>query len=449
MNMLLRDLLNGFQTRKRIFVQTAYTTSLLAAGLLCIGQATAATPANNVQAIAKQVRDNFFSIAKGDEIAKILENEAKAGKYDKYTVPGDLATALSNRMKEFDKHFNVLWNVSASANQVRPSSTASSIRAFEAVDQRYNYGFSKVEILPGNIGYINVSRFAMIDTNDAQSPARKAADAALSMIANTNAVIIDVRENPGGAPQMVGYLVSAFHSGKDIYNDFHTRTGIIAEAPSTFHANPRTNVPLYILTSKSTGSAAEGFPYTLKAAKRATLIGETTYGGANPGRAFDAGDGFSVFISTGKSLNPFTGTNWEGAGAEPDIKVKAEEALHVAQVKALNDLLATNEKANTEHEARRPLVWALDALQPPTVAAWITADYVGNYLGNVISADGKQLRFGPKQKIMVPVAQDVFIQAGRADQRYTFVRDVKGKVVALEILSVDGPTRRYTRNTEV
>ena len=81
----------------------------------------------------------------------------------------------------------------------------------------------------------------------------------------------------------------------------------------------------------STSSAAEAFPYTLKAAKRATLIGEATWGGANPGGFVEAGDGFSVFISDGLLVNPFTGTNWEGTGATPDIKVDATEALNVAQ----------------------------------------------------------------------------------------------------------------------
>lgn len=421
----------------------------LAAGLFLhsgqtfAAQATTFTPVQAVQAVAKQVRANFYSVAKGDEIAKVLENEAKQGKFDQYTVPGDLATALSSRMKAFDKHFNVLWSGSTSAAQDRPNTTRSPMRDLESLDKRKNFGFDKVEILPGNIGYINMSHFGMIDTTDAQSPARRAADAALAMIANTDAVIIDVRNNIGGAPQMVGYMVSAFHSGKDIYNTFHSRSGTFIEGPRTPYADPRTNVPLYILTSKRTGSAGEGFPYTLKAAKRATLVGEATYGGANPGGQFDAGNGFSVFVSTGKSVNPFTGTNWEGTGAEPDIKVNAEEALNVASIHALKDLLATS----TDPRVRQSLSWALDVLQPPTVAAWDAADYVGNYLGNLISANGKQLSFGHSHKTMVPVAKDVFILAGRADQRFTFVRDANGKVIALEILNDRNMNSRYTRNT--
>ena len=64
--------------------------------------------------------------------------------------------------------------------------------------------------------------------------------------------------------------------------------------------------------------------------KRATLVGETTGGGANPGGGFPINEKMTVFIPTGKAINPVTGTNWEGVGVVPEVKVPAEEALDKA-----------------------------------------------------------------------------------------------------------------------
>ena len=130
-----------------------------------------------------------------------------------------------------------------------------------------------------------------------------------------DAVIIDLRYNGGGSPAMVGYLVSAFTPrDADIYNVFHGREGTESERPKDAYASPRLDVPLYVLISGLSASAAESTTYTLQAAHRATVVGEPSAGAANPGGEFPVGDGFNVFISTGTPVNPVTGKNWEGVG---------------------------------------------------------------------------------------------------------------------------------------
>lgn len=88
--------------------------------------------------------------------------------------------------------------------------------------------------------------------------------------------------------------------------------------------------PLFILTSKRTFSAAERVAYDLQALKRAVIVGEVTGGGANPFEYRRLSDHFALDLPESKSINPITGTNWEGVGVKPDIQVPADQALDKA-----------------------------------------------------------------------------------------------------------------------
>ncbi|MFL9455928.1 S41 family peptidase [Tolypothrix bouteillei VB521301_2] len=116
---------------------------------------------------------------------------------------------------------------------------------------------------------------------------------------------------------------------------------------------------MYILTSKETFSAAEDFTYNLKALRRATIIGETTGGGAHWGHRHRINDHFVVFIPTGRPINPITQTNWEGVGVTPDIEVSAELALKTAHLIAMNKLLPTS----TQPELIQELHEAIERVQ--------------------------------------------------------------------------------------
>jgi C-terminal processing protease CtpA/Prc len=96
--------------------------------------------------------------------------------------------------------------------------------------------------------------------------------------------------------------------------------------------------PVFALTSKRTFSAGEEFAYNLKNLKRATIIGETTGGGAHPvsGRRID--DHFWIGVPFARAINPISKTNWEGAGVEPDVKASASEAPDVAKKMAAEQI---------------------------------------------------------------------------------------------------------------
>jgi hypothetical protein len=295
---------------------------LVAALLLSTFAVLAQVPAPSpVQAVAQAIRDHYFDAARGAQIADGLLAAAGQGELPDVGTPEALADAMTARLKPLDRHFKVQWNAPGADSGPSPGGPR---RAGGPLVR-------KVEVLPGNIGLLSLGEFAHFRFGDAEAPARREIDAALARLAGTDAMVIDLRDNPGGSPNMVGYLTSAFTPrGADIYNTFHTREGLMSEAPLVWHPSPRLDEPVYLLINGRTGSAAEAFAYTMKNAGRATVVGEASGGAANPGRFFDLGDGFRVFVSTGSPVSPVTGTNWEATGVQPDLAVASDQALERA-----------------------------------------------------------------------------------------------------------------------
>ena len=93
--------------------------------------------------------------------------------------------------------------------------------------------------------------------------------------------------------------------------------------------------PVYLLTGPGTFSGGEEFSYDMQVLKLATLYGETTGGGDNPGDTRPVGSGLTIFVPTGRAENPVTKTNWEGTGVKPDVATSAAEAFGKAYAAAL------------------------------------------------------------------------------------------------------------------
>ncbi|HEV2082397.1 MAG TPA: S41 family peptidase [Brevundimonas sp.] len=405
-------------------------------------------PRQTVAAVANAVREVYFDPAKGDRIADALEAEAASGAFDALTDPRDLATALTVRLKPEDAHFNVTWNPQASETAPPLPRTGgpqgpapSGPRTPPPGMVRGNFGFTDVRILPGNVGYVEMKSFADIFFGDPDDPARKRADAVLDFLSGTDAVIIDLRDNGGGAPSMVGYLVSAFVGpDRDVYNVFHSRDGTEREAPEAFHPAPRLDVPVYVLTSGRTGSAGEAFPYTLQAADRATIVGEASGGAANPGGMVPVGGRFAVFVSGGSPRNPLTGGNWEGTGVVPDVATPWDRALETAHLLAL-DAIVQKDPARTD--AR----WAAQALRTAPVAVDL-APYVGGYGEWTVTAqDGRLLATRGRRPplTLVPLGDDVFSRAGDPGTRVTFFRNADGGVGGFDVAGPGGSGPRFRR----
>jgi C-terminal processing protease CtpA/Prc len=216
-----------------------------------------------------------------------------------------------------------------------------------------NFGFSKIERMKGNVGYLKFDGFM-----EPSSGAGDVAAGAMAFLAGTDALIIDLRENGGGSPAMVAFLCTYLFDKPVHLNDLYWRaTGQTQQWWTLpFVPGPRyVGKEVYLLTSSRTFSAAEEFTYNLKTQKRATLVGETTGGGANPGGVERLTDHFAAFVPGGRAINPITGTNWEGTGIAPDIQAPADQALDVAYRTALGKLAGASRGPFLDRETKEAL----------------------------------------------------------------------------------------------
>jgi retinol-binding protein 3 len=282
-------------------------------------------------AIAKL--DSFYvfpEVAK--RMADSLRKRAARGEYDTYTNAISFSMKLNRDVGELsrDKHMRVNYSVRPIPPRPAtppPPSPADSARMRAQMDE-FNCGFVKVEQLDGNVGYVKFNGFFNVD---ACGPT---ASAAMNFVAGSRALIVDLRDNGGGSPAMVAYISSYLFSTRTHLNDLWTRhTGKTEEFWTRDDIPGRRfggEKPVYVLTSSRTFSGAEEFSYNLKSLKRATLIGETTGGGAHPVSGHRIDEHFMIGVPFARAVNPITRTNWEGVGVEPDVKVPAADALATA-----------------------------------------------------------------------------------------------------------------------
>ncbi|MDC3961746.1 S41 family peptidase [Polyangium jinanense] len=312
-----------------------------------------------IDALLKNLDARYVFPEKAKLVRAAVEARRKRGEYDKLTTGHALATTLTTHVNEVlkDAHFRVRYHdqkIPEAELQTEP--TAAERERFVAEGDRLNGGFERVERLPGNIGYVEVRSFSFLGRGV------EAAAAAMNFVAETDALIIDLRRNGGGDPELVAALCSYFFDGAVHLNDIYDRP---KNETRQFWTSP--TVPgkrylgkdVYVLTSKRTGSGAEEFAYDLQTQKRAVIIGEKTWGGANPGEVLRLGDHLAAFVPSGRAINPITKTNWEGVGVLPDIAVPPEDALRVAQVRALQKRIA----AATEPELKKSLEERLHELE--------------------------------------------------------------------------------------
>jgi hypothetical protein len=317
---------------------------------------TAAQKKTVVDTLAAKLATNYVFPDVAAKTGDALKAKLAKGGYDGAGTRKAFMDLLSEDLRNFgnDRHFRVRYDpeFKEDEDEDRPP-TAKEREEMKAMAARRGFGIAKAEILPGNVGLLDLRGFG---PTEGVGPALSAA---MAMLSGTDAFILDLRQNGGGSPETVAFLCSYFFDEgdsrhlNDIYNRprNHTRQFWTVAVPGPRYGGTR---PVWVLTSGRTFSGGEECAYDFQTQKRAVLVGEVTGGGANPGGAVALGEGFLAFVPTGRAINPVTKTNWEHVGVKPDVAVPAADALKVAHAAALRKL-AEGEKdpdAKARLEAR-------------------------------------------------------------------------------------------------
>ena len=414
----------------------------------------AAQKTDVVESISKLLVDKYIFLKKAEKMQDHVKTKLKEGKYDGMTSVDDFARVLTEDLRSVskDKHIRVVHNpdlvrrIKMSDSKSEEERKKERERAIAGERQR-NFGFQKMELLEGNIGYLDLRYFSGV------RPSGETAVAAMNFLSNANAIIFDLRKNGGGNPSMIQLLSSYFLDDYTHLNSFENRGEDSLQQFWTLPYVPGRNMyetELYVLTSSRTFSGAEEFTYNMKNLERGTIIGETTGGGAHPGGMRIAKHDFLVWVPTGRAVNPITKTNWEGIGIEPHISVPQDEALEKAHAMALKKLIEKTE----DKEKKMALKWALDGLKaksdPVEIDITILDKYTGKYTrGDIVLKNGQlSLVIGSQKMPMIPMTDTYFMLEGQSAIRLEFVKDESGEGYKIITHFSNGNTEVVNRVTE-
>ncbi|GAB2595975.1 S41 family peptidase [Spirosoma areae] len=326
---------------------------------------------NTIDATLKLLNEQYVFPAVAGQMEQSVRGRLRT--YDTITNGHVLAHQLTKDLQAIshDRHLNVTYYPNGvPADQIWHSEPTPQEREAEQTALRRelprdNFGIGDVSVLKGNLGYVNFKYLAPPEF------AGETYTAVMNYLAHTDALIIDLRQCSGAISEhAIPFLCSYFFGQPTHLNDFYWRTGNRTVQSWTYAQVPGRSYgikPLYVLTSRRTFSGAEGLAYFLKTLKRATLVGDTTRGGANPSGTLRINGNFTVHVPVGRATSPITKTNWEGVGVAPDTVVLANRALYTAQLIAYRNLLTQTHLDPDWREALRSLMAEL-ANNPPRFA---------------------------------------------------------------------------------
>ena len=435
--------------------------------------------------VAADLYENaYVEPEKARRISEELRKRVESGRYDGTGTVSTLADRLTADLQEIghDKHLGARYDPQLSAGD--PHAGATRRRVVEAPpgvaggegpirvvrsagprdparaekDRRSNYGFHRLERLDGNVGYLEMREIAPIGmingaAGAGATGARDTAAAAMAFLASSDAIIIDLRQCPGGSADTVSFLASYFFGPerRELFTRYD-RPLNETRVEYTVEDLPGRRLPdtdLWILVGPGTASAGESLAYLLQQFGRATVVGETTAGAGYNVAIMPVGDGLVVGVSVAKPMHPKTGRGWEGDGVKPDVSIAAADALTTAHASALRKLLAKE----SEGPRRKELDWALDRVAPTgkrKVAAAELAALKGRYGERTVTLEDGHLvcrAANGRARTMDPVGKDSFTWDDQT--RASFTKDSAGRPAELVLERTDGTVERFPRQTEI
>jgi len=424
------------------FIITAVISLSLLTTQVNAEQLSNLTKKNTINSAADLLSKNYVYPSIAEKMNSYIRDKLEKGKYEQINDSNAFADKLTEDLQFIskDKHLRIKNDPTRVAvlreEEKQPDSDKIDPDFLRQAKQE-NFGFKEVRIIDGNIGYLNLTRFYHTSIGG------DTAVSAMNFLANTDALIIDLRKNGGGSPSMTQLITSYLYGDEPVHlNTFYKRPSDSLKQTWTLphiQGKGRPNVPVYVLISSRSFSAAEEFSYNLRNLDRATLIGETTGGGAHSGGTEIVNDQFTIWLPQGRSINPITNTDWEGVGVKPHVEVNPKDALTLAHKKALNALSEA-----TPGEGGFKYRWYIQRLKaqssPIKLEDEVLASYIGVYGPRKISLENGDLyyqRQGRGKLKLTAINSTTFAVEGLTNFRIQVV--IKNeKSIALRGLSDNG-----------
>ncbi len=377
--------------------------------------------------LIEHIKENYVFPEKVEELKEMLAKLAKSDEYKKANTASLFGRLVTGALREYtnDPHFNVLYNPQMfgplqainSGDEAEAQRLSISAMTGSSPDLKKNFNFQKLEVLPGNIGYMRISQIPNINQ------AKPTLDAAMAFLQHVDAFILDLRSNPGGVGGFISYLGSYFFPAEKKL--LFTREFPAYDSATHFYTEPELpgkrleKQPLYILIDRYTGSAATNFSYTMQKHGRALIVGETTGAGREGGHSaggYALAEGFIATVPIAKVTHPVTGTDFGMTGVVPDHETDPNDALNEANKIILKSFI-DNE---SDESVRSTMQAALDQLMETSkedddkekVDVSELEVFVGEYEGNrsVLLEKGKLLyhRMGQSKLEMAKVSEDTY-----------------------------------------
>jgi hypothetical protein len=408
-----------------------------------------------VEEIAKLITDKYIFPDVAKEMVIYIRGRLKENAYDHIKSLRTFTRELTKDLRSVnnDAHLGVIERRGPFKKGGSPQELYKSFYLKRGPFR--NYGFIKAERLLGNVGCLVIDEFTYVEM-DGKNFGGETAKAAMTLVSNCRALIIDFRDNFGGRDEMALLLLSYFfekpvhiltksyreQEEKEIWTLDEISGGILDE------------IPLYILTSQHTVSGGEMFAYVLKNRRRAILIGEKTRGAAHHTHLFSI-ENFNIDVSipTGTTFDPLTQSDWEGKGIEPDIAVPSGKAMNVAYEAALKEILRSNVERSEKHEMEWALMDVQARLNLVALDESALKEYVGEYGERRIKVEKDCLVYrkeGNPAYELSPMAKDTFsfVDKSMFYVRVRFERDESGAVNKIILMYDTGQNDEFQKTGE-
>lgn len=392
---------------------------------------------------------NYVFPGKAENASMFLHSKIDGGFYDSILDPNLLANTLFNELQPVlnDKHFRIVYNPSLEKEILSYNSRPAQLVTDLQSEKKKNFYFRKIEILPGNVGYLEFNGFALPNKDF-----RKTLGSVMGYLANCEALIIDLRSNRGGNGKSSGEILSYFFQQKTNIGRSYNRisnewTNSYVKGYKSNRKGIHLNMPVYLLTGRNTYSAGEGFAYALQQQRNSTVVGSPTAGGAHLTRSVSLGNGFVGFIPYQRTENAKTGTDWEGTGVIPNVSTM-ENALIIA-----HNLILLDKIAKATGKEKDVLLWIINYNKSTLSSGKSIETSINSFTGRFaefeITGKDQQLFFRDvNQKnttpaIMVPIDQD-FYQVGK-DYQVRFESLSNGQYQNIRVFWSDGYSEKIGR----